>query len=66
MTLLVARIMGITTIIVTEPQTAIGSLPHMDLAPIHLARLVPVRIPSDFAAVLGHIEIAPLPDPISN
>ena len=65
-TLLVAHIMGTTTTIVTEPQTAIGSLPHMDVHPLHLVRLVTVRMLFDFAAVPGHIEIVPLPDPISN
>ena len=66
MTPLVAHIMETTTIIVTEPQTAIGSLPHMDVNPLHHGRLVTVRPLFDFAAAPGHIEIVPLPDPTSD
>ena len=65
-TLLVAHIKETTTTIVTEPQTAIGSLPHMDVDPLHLGRLVTDRILFDFAAAPGHIEIVPLPDPTSD
>ena len=66
MTLLVTHIKVITTIIVTEPQTVIGSLPHMDVNPLHPGHLVTVRLPFDFAAARDHIKIAPLPDPISD
>ena len=64
-TLLAARIMEITIAIVNRPQNAIGSPLHLDLAPIQPARHVTVRAPSDFAAALGHIQIAPQPDQTS-
>ena len=64
--LLVAHNMEIATIIVTEPQTVIGSLPHMDMNPFRHGRLVTVRSLFDFAAAPGHTEIVPLPDPTSD
>ena len=62
---LAARIMEITIVIVNRPQSATGSPQRMDLPLIHLAHHVIVRARSDFAAALGHIQIAPQPDQTS-
>ena len=66
MTPLAVHNMEITVIIVTGPQTVVGSLPHMDMNPLHHGRLATVRSLFDFAAAPDHIEIAPLPDPTSD
>ena len=66
MTLLAVHNMEVSAIIVTEPQTVVGSPLHMDLNPLHHGRLATVRSLFAFAAAPGHIEIAPLPDPTSD
>ena len=61
-TLLVAHILENIIAIVNQSSTAIGSPIHMTLALIHQAPQVTVRIPSDFAAAPGLIQIAPPQD----